>query len=195
MRFLEDQTEVRSSFFTLPSPPAEASEDQPGPSIQEEVEEPSLRQESLSQDEGLECGSQEVAGGSGSQEVDGPSGLIQSQVPPLHLPPKRPRKGRNVDEAALALTRDAHATLRDPPSIQEGYACIVAVKMQEMEEGQCLICENIILHALNKGLSGQLTENTHLSEFVNPPPPPPPPATTRRTKPQHVKKHASKTRE
>ncbi|PIO27163.1 hypothetical protein AB205_0013230 [Aquarana catesbeiana] len=107
MRFLEDQTEVRSSLSTFPSTPAEASEDQPGPSIQEEVEEPSLRQESLSQDEHLECGSQEVAGGSDSQEVAGPSGLTQSEVPPLPLPPKRPRKGRNMEEAALALIWDA----------------------------------------------------------------------------------------
>ncbi|PIO33814.1 hypothetical protein AB205_0069920 [Aquarana catesbeiana] len=93
MHFLKDQTEVRSSLSTLPSPPTEASEDQPGPSIQEEVEEPSLRQESLSQNEGLECGSQEVAGGSGSQEVAGSSGLTQSKVPTLCLPPKGPGRG------------------------------------------------------------------------------------------------------
>ncbi|PIO39175.1 hypothetical protein AB205_0086570 [Aquarana catesbeiana] len=48
--------------FLLPSTPAEASEDQPGPSILEEVEEPSWSQEDLSQDEALECGSQEEAG-------------------------------------------------------------------------------------------------------------------------------------
>ncbi|PIO25399.1 hypothetical protein AB205_0110130, partial [Aquarana catesbeiana] len=146
-------------------------------------------QESLSQDEGLECGSQEVAEGSGSQEVAGrsgsqevagPSGLTQSQVPSLRLPHKRPRKGRNVEEAALALIRDAHATLREPSSVQEGYGCIVAAKMQEMEEGQRLLCENIILQTLNKGLSGQMAESTHLSEFVHPPPPPPPPATNKK---------------
>ncbi|PIO22982.1 hypothetical protein AB205_0198740, partial [Aquarana catesbeiana] len=70
MRFLEDQMEVRESLFTLPSSlpstlhstPAEASEDQPGPSILEEVEELSWSQEDLSQDKALECGSQEEAG-------------------------------------------------------------------------------------------------------------------------------------
>ncbi|PIN88327.1 hypothetical protein AB205_0064020, partial [Aquarana catesbeiana] len=65
MRFLEDQMEVRESLSTLPSSlpstPAEASEDQPGPSILKEVEEPSWSQEDLSQDEALECVSQEEA--------------------------------------------------------------------------------------------------------------------------------------
>ncbi|PIO10841.1 hypothetical protein AB205_0132370, partial [Aquarana catesbeiana] len=69
MWFLEDQMEARESLSTLPSSlpstlpstPTEASEDQPGPSIQEEVEEPSWSQEDLSQDEALECGTQEEA--------------------------------------------------------------------------------------------------------------------------------------
>ncbi|PIO31162.1 hypothetical protein AB205_0085820, partial [Aquarana catesbeiana] len=55
MQFLEDQIEARESLSTLPSTlpstPAEASEDQPGPSTLEEVEEPSWSQEDLSQDE------------------------------------------------------------------------------------------------------------------------------------------------
>ncbi|PIO39544.1 hypothetical protein AB205_0097330, partial [Aquarana catesbeiana] len=70
MRFLEDQMEARESLSThssslpstLPSTPAEASEDQPGPSILEEVKEPSWSQEDLNQDEALECGTQEEAG-------------------------------------------------------------------------------------------------------------------------------------
>ncbi|PIO37880.1 hypothetical protein AB205_0152470, partial [Aquarana catesbeiana] len=65
MRFLEDQIEGRESLSTLPSSlpstAAEASKDQPGPSILEEVEEPSWSQEDLSQDEALECGRQEEA--------------------------------------------------------------------------------------------------------------------------------------
>ncbi|PIO31123.1 hypothetical protein AB205_0092260 [Aquarana catesbeiana] len=72
MRFLEDQIEARELLstlpahlpFTLPSTPAEASEDQPGPSILEEIEEPRWSPEDLSQDEALECGTQEEAGGS-----------------------------------------------------------------------------------------------------------------------------------
>ncbi|PIO38944.1 hypothetical protein AB205_0012710, partial [Aquarana catesbeiana] len=70
MRFLEDQIEARESLLTLPAPlpsslpstPAEASEDQPGPSILEENEEPRWSQEDLSQDEALECGTQEEVG-------------------------------------------------------------------------------------------------------------------------------------
>ncbi|PIO10917.1 hypothetical protein AB205_0027920, partial [Aquarana catesbeiana] len=63
LRFLSDHTEVRKSLSTLPSTlpstPAEASDAQPGPSSQEEVEEPSWSQEDLSQEEAVECGSQE----------------------------------------------------------------------------------------------------------------------------------------
>ncbi|PIO14972.1 hypothetical protein AB205_0213010, partial [Aquarana catesbeiana] len=77
MRFLEDQIEARESLSirpsTLPSTPAEASEDQPGPFILEEVEGPSWSQEDLSQDEALECVSQEEAGVSVSQEEAGVS--------------------------------------------------------------------------------------------------------------------------
>ncbi|PIO15636.1 hypothetical protein AB205_0047780 [Aquarana catesbeiana] len=66
MQFLEDQIEARESLSTLPSTlpstPSEASEDQPGPSILEEVEEPSWSQEDFSQDKALECGRQEEAG-------------------------------------------------------------------------------------------------------------------------------------
>ncbi|PIO11454.1 hypothetical protein AB205_0134460, partial [Aquarana catesbeiana] len=69
MRFLEDQIEARESCLTLPAPlqstlpstSAEPSEDQPGPSILEEIEEPRWSQEDLSQDEAL-------AGASVSQE-------------------------------------------------------------------------------------------------------------------------------
>ncbi|PIO40916.1 hypothetical protein AB205_0085780, partial [Aquarana catesbeiana] len=75
MRFLEEQMEVGESLSTLPSSlsstlpstPAEACEDQPGPSFLEDVEEPSWSQEDLSQDEALECGTQEEAGVSGRQ--------------------------------------------------------------------------------------------------------------------------------
>ncbi|PIO11637.1 hypothetical protein AB205_0113680, partial [Aquarana catesbeiana] len=110
MRFLEDQMEARESLSilpsTLPSTPAETSEDQPGPSILEEVEKPSWSQEDLSQDEAQEfgrqeeaglSGRQEEAGGSVSQEVAGPSNsLTQSQVPPLRIPPKRAQEGEEL---------------------------------------------------------------------------------------------------
>ncbi|PIO11628.1 hypothetical protein AB205_0055550, partial [Aquarana catesbeiana] len=128
MRFLEDQMEVRESLYTLPSSlpstPAEASEDQPGPYILEEVEEPSWSQEDLSQDEALECGTQEKAGVSVSQEVAEPSrSLTQSQVPPPRLPTKRARKGSNVEEAALDLIKEVNAALKSPPDAEEAYGC------------------------------------------------------------------------
>ncbi|PIO10037.1 hypothetical protein AB205_0033690, partial [Aquarana catesbeiana] len=65
IQFMEDQMEARESLSTilssLPSTPAEVSENQLGPSILEEVEEPSWSQEDLSQDDALECGTQEEA--------------------------------------------------------------------------------------------------------------------------------------
>ncbi|PIO16464.1 hypothetical protein AB205_0048760 [Aquarana catesbeiana] len=113
MQFPEDQMEVRESLSTLPSTllstlhstPAEASKDQPGPSILEEVEEPSWSQEDLSQDEALECGTQEEVGVSVSQEVAGPSSYTQSQVPPLCLQTKMARKESNVEEQHWASLR------------------------------------------------------------------------------------------
>ncbi|PIO29086.1 hypothetical protein AB205_0159150 [Aquarana catesbeiana] len=77
VRFLDNQTEARESLSTLPcslpstlpSTPAEADEEQPGPSILEAVDAPSWSQDELSQEEGLESGSQEEAMPSVSQEV------------------------------------------------------------------------------------------------------------------------------
>ncbi|PIO11941.1 hypothetical protein AB205_0055200 [Aquarana catesbeiana] len=198
MRFLENQIEARESLSTLlaplpstlPSTPAEASEDQPGPSILEEVEEPSWSQEDLSQDEALECGRQEEAGVSVSQEVSRPSSLTQSQVPPLRLTTKRARKGSNMEEAALGLIKEANAALKTPPDTEEAYGCYVAAKWQQMEEGQRLICEKIIFQALHKGLRGRITDNMHLYALALPPPPPP--ATSPPPEPQPPRKAAGK---
>ncbi|PIO28624.1 hypothetical protein AB205_0011310 [Aquarana catesbeiana] len=195
MRFLEDQIEARESLSTLPSTlpstPAEDSEDQPGPSILEEVEEPSWSQEDLSQDEALECGSQEEAGVSVSQEVASPSSLTQSQVPPLHLTTKRARKGSNVEEAALGLIKDANAAVKTPPDTEESYGCYVAAKLQQMEEGQRFMCENLIFQTLQKGLRGHISENMHLCALAHPPPPPPP-ATSPPPEPQPPRKAPGK---
>ncbi|PIO12343.1 hypothetical protein AB205_0022370 [Aquarana catesbeiana] len=205
MRILEDQMEVRESLstlpFSLPSTPAEASEDQPGPSILEEVEEPSWSQEDLSQDEALECGTQEEAGVSVSQEVVGPSrSLTQSQVPPLRLPTKRARKGSNVKEAAPGLIKEANVALKSPPNTKEAYGCYVAARLQQMEEGQCLRCEKIIFEAIHKELSGQISDNMHLVALAHPPPPPlatsppPEPQPSRKAAGNRAGKAARKTR-
>ncbi|PIO30707.1 hypothetical protein AB205_0085410 [Aquarana catesbeiana] len=136
MRSLKDQIEARESLSTLPSTllstPAEASEDQPGPSILEEVEEPSWSQEDLSQDKALECGRQEEVGVSVSQEVGlsvsqevaRPSSLTQSQVPPLRLTTKKARKGSNMEEAALGLIKEANAALKTPQTLKRPMAAM-----------------------------------------------------------------------
>ncbi|PIO23467.1 hypothetical protein AB205_0062600 [Aquarana catesbeiana] len=192
MRFLEDQIEARESLSTLPSTlpstPAEAFEDQPGPPILEVVEEPSWSQEDLSQDKALECGRQE-RGVSVSQEVAMPSSLTQSQVPPLLLTTKRAKKGSNMEESALGLIKEANAVLKTPPDAEKAYGCYVAAKLQQMEEGQRLICEKIIFQALHKGLRDQMTDNMHLCTLAHPPPPP---ATSPPSEPQSPRKAARK---
>ncbi|PIO10724.1 hypothetical protein AB205_0177280 [Aquarana catesbeiana] len=195
MQFLEDQIEARESLSTLlaplpstlPSTPAEPSEDQPGPSILEEIEEPRWSQEDLSQDEALECGTQEEGGASVSQEevgvsvnqeVAGPSSLTQSQVPPPCLTTKRPRKGKNVEKAALGLIKEANDALKAPLDAVEAYGIYIASNLQKMEEGPCRKCEKIIFEAIHKGLSGQMKDDIHLCTLTHPPPPPatsPPP--------------------
>ncbi|PIO26112.1 hypothetical protein AB205_0128800 [Aquarana catesbeiana] len=185
MLFLEDQMEARESLLTLPAPlpstlpssPAEASEDQPGPSIQEEIEEPSWSQEDLSQDEALECATQEEVGVYVSQEIEGPS-LTQSQVPLLRLSTKRPRNGKNVEEAALVLIKEANDALKAPLDAAEAYGYYLASNLHKIEKGQCLNCEKIFFEAIHKGLRGQMTDDVHLCTLAHPPPPPatsPPP--------------------
>ncbi|XP_073448998.1 uncharacterized protein [Aquarana catesbeiana] len=218
LRFLSDHTEVRESLSTLPSTlpstPAEASDVQPGPSSQEEVEEPSWSQEDLSQEEAVECGSQEEAGISGSQEEAGISGsqeeagisgsqekpgtsrsLTESQVPPLRLPYKRARKATPspVQDSAYRLIQEASASLRAFPSPEEAFACMAATKLQGMQEGQRKISEDLIYKVLRKGESGELTHKTDVMERDDPPPPPA--ATTPPPQPKPVRKRGKKTKE
>ncbi|PIN93959.1 hypothetical protein AB205_0140980 [Aquarana catesbeiana] len=136
-----------------------------------------VARESDSQEVAGECGSQEVAGESGSHEVAVPSSLTESQVPPLHLPKKRPRKGRNVKESALGLIRQATVVLTNAPNIQEAFACMTASKMQEMK-------------VLIKGVRRKLTKKSHVCELDHTPPPPP--ATTPTPQPQPGREHARK---
>ncbi|PIO12556.1 hypothetical protein AB205_0184150, partial [Aquarana catesbeiana] len=138
----------------LPSPPAEASDAQPGPSRQQHVEEPSLSQGSL------------------SQEVAGPSRLPDMSVPPLHLQRESGRKRSTLEEAAIGLFWKATEALGAPHTVEEYFAAIIACKMQRMEEGQQLMCESLMLEALNKGLRAQLTSDTHICDLTHGPPPP-----------------------
>ncbi|PIO36213.1 hypothetical protein AB205_0073490 [Aquarana catesbeiana] len=161
LHFLAGQTEPGSSLSslpsTLPSPPTEASDAQPGPSRQQHVEEPRLSQGSL------------------SQEVAGPSRLPGLQVPPLHLERECGRRRSALEEAAIGLFWKATEALGAPHTVEDDFTAIIACKMQRMEEGQQLMCESLMLEALNKGLRAQITSDTHLCELTHGPPPPPPP--------------------
>ncbi|PIO23546.1 hypothetical protein AB205_0159440 [Aquarana catesbeiana] len=137
LRSLSDQTEPRPSLSTLPSTSAEAAEVHPGFSTQEEdVEEPSLTQESLRQ----------------SQEEAMPSSLTICQVPPLRPPTKRDRKNKNLDDATAAFLRHATTAISSAPDSQEAFGCMTANTLKEMEEDQHIMCKEIILQALKKGL-------------------------------------------
>ncbi|PIO09209.1 hypothetical protein AB205_0103200 [Aquarana catesbeiana] len=200
LHFLAGQTEPRLLLSSLPSmlpsPPAEASGAQPGPSRQQHVEEPSMSQLSL------------------SQEVAGPSRLPDIQVPPLHLQRKSVRKRSNLEEAAISLFWKATEALTAPHTVEEDFAGIIACKMQRMEEGQQLMYESLMLEALKKGLRGQITSATHICDLTHGPPPPPgpttpppgptspspppgptpPPATSPTAEPQPGRKRGKKTR-
>ncbi|PIO10448.1 hypothetical protein AB205_0194660 [Aquarana catesbeiana] len=187
LHFLAGQTEPRSSLSSLPSPPAEASDAQPGLSRQQHVEEPRLSQGSL------------------SQEVAGPSRLPDMPVPPIHLQRESGRKRSTLEEAAIGLFWKATEALGAPHTVEEDFSGIIAFKMQRMEEGQQLMCESLILEALNKGLRAKITSDTHLCPPpppsppgpTSPPPPPgptPPPATCPTAEPQPGRKRGRKTR-
>ncbi|PIO13276.1 hypothetical protein AB205_0198630 [Aquarana catesbeiana] len=144
--------------------------------------------------------------GSLSQEVVRPSRLPDMQVPPLYLQRQSGRKRSTLEEAAIGLFWKATEALRSPHTVEEDFACITACKILQMEEGQRLLCESLILEALNKGLRGQITSATHICPTPPPPPPgpnttpPPPPGPTPPTapyptpEPQPGRKHGKKTR-
>ncbi|PIO10644.1 hypothetical protein AB205_0182410 [Aquarana catesbeiana] len=183
LHFLAGQTEPRPSLSSLPSmlpsPPAEASDAQPGPYRQQHVEEPSLSQGSL------------------SQEVAGPSWLADLQVPPQHLERESGRRRSALEEAAIGLFWRATEALGAPQTVEDDFAAIIASKIQRMEEGQQLMCESLILEALNKGMRAQITSETHLCELTHGPPPAgptPPPATSPTAQLQPGMKRGRKTR-
>ncbi|PIO10573.1 hypothetical protein AB205_0175640 [Aquarana catesbeiana] len=125
--------------------------------------------------------------GSLCQEVAGPSRLPDIQVPPLHLQRQSGRKRSNL-EAAIGLFWKATEALRSPHSVEEDFSGLTACKMLQVEDGQRLLCESLILEALNKGLRGQITCATHIC-------PTPPPATSPTPEPQPGRKRGKKTRE
>ncbi|PIO10228.1 hypothetical protein AB205_0153690 [Aquarana catesbeiana] len=188
LHFLAGQTEPRPSLSslpsTLPSPPAEASDAQPGPS-RPHVEEPRLSQGSL------------------SQEVAGPSRLADLQVPPPPLKRESGRKRSALEEATGGFFWRATEVLGARQTVEENIAAVIAYKMQRMEEGQQVMCEALISEALEKGMRGQMTAQTHLCDGPPPPPagppspppgPTPPPATSPTAQPQPGRKRERKTR-
>ncbi|XP_040183649.1 uncharacterized protein LOC120916777 [Rana temporaria] len=200
MSFLEDQTEPRPSLSSLPSTlPSTPASNQPGSSTEEEMEELSWSQEDLGQEEGLESGRQEEAGPSGSQQVPRPSGNQQvprprgstrSQVPPLLIRSIRPRKASHVAAESLRLLGEARVFLRARPGPEEAYGCYLDRELQQLEEGQLLICVRLIFKIIQMALRGQLTENTHICQLAHRSPPPP--ATSPPPEPQPPRKRAGK---
>ena len=118
-------------------------------------------------------GRQEEAGPSGSQQVPRPSGSTQSQVPPLHMRAKRPRRMTQLEEESLKVIRDAAAIMRAPLNPVEAYSCYMADKLQKIEEGQRALTEDLFASVLPRAMRGQLTEATHLCDLAHPSPPPP----------------------
>ncbi|PIO10226.1 hypothetical protein AB205_0158360 [Aquarana catesbeiana] len=114
--------------------------------------------------------------GSLSQEVAGPSRLADLQVPPPPLERESGRRRSALEEAARGLFWRATEVLGAPHTVEEDIAATIAYKMQRMEEGQQVMCESLILEALNKG-------------------PTPPPATSPTAQPQRGRKRGKKTRE
>ncbi|PIO28901.1 hypothetical protein AB205_0220950 [Aquarana catesbeiana] len=194
-RLLNDQTEARQSLSTLPSSlpsslhststlpstPAEESQEELGPFILDEVDAPSFSQDELSLEEAVLRGIQEEALPSGKEEeaVAGPSrSLTECQVPPLRISTKRPRKMTRTEEESLALIREARQILSTPPNAEEAYGTYMATRLLELEKGQRLLCEGLIFQAYQKGLRGELTEKTYIADEATPPATPPPAPST-----------------
>ncbi|PIO34960.1 hypothetical protein AB205_0088260, partial [Aquarana catesbeiana] len=138
------------STSTLPSTPAEESQEELGPFILDEVEAPSFSQDELSQEEAMPRGIEEEALPSVREEkvVAGPSrSLTECQVPPLHITIKRPRKMTRTEEESLALIREASQILSTPPNAEEAYGTYMATRLLELEKGQRLLCEGLIFQA------------------------------------------------
>ncbi|PIO10638.1 hypothetical protein AB205_0093470 [Aquarana catesbeiana] len=166
------------STSTLPSTPAEASQEELGPLILDEVDAPSFSQDELSQEEAMPRGIEVEALPSGREEeaMAGPSrSLTECQMPPLRITTKRPRKMTRTEEESLALIREASQILSTLPNAEEAYGTYIATRLLELEKGQSLLCERLIFQAYQKGLRGELTPTTYIADEATPPATPPPP--------------------
>ncbi|PIO36824.1 hypothetical protein AB205_0120620, partial [Aquarana catesbeiana] len=114
----------------------------------------------------LNEGKSQPGGGHGKQ----PDGIPGPSPPPSN---QKHKEGRNLEESAAAFLKQANVVLNTTPGGHKAFGCVTASKLEHMEEGQCTICEEIILKALNKGMRGKLTTQTHLCESDHTPPPPP----------------------
>ncbi|PIO28021.1 hypothetical protein AB205_0131960 [Aquarana catesbeiana] len=205
LRFLDDQTEARQSLSTLPSclpststlpsTPAEESQEELGPFILDEMDAPSFSQDELSQEEAVPRDIEEEALPSGreGEAVARPSrSLTECQVPPLCITTKRPRKMARTEEESLALIREASQILSTPPNAEEAYGTYMATRLLELEKGQRLLCEGLIFQAFQKGLRGELTQTTYIADEATPPATPPPPAPSTPPEAQPPRKAAEK---
>ncbi|PIO11573.1 hypothetical protein AB205_0002520 [Aquarana catesbeiana] len=118
-----------------------------------------------------------------SQEVAGPSQLADLQVPPPPLKRESGSRRSALEEAAIGFFWRATEVLGAPHTMEENIAAFIAYKMQRMEEGQQVMCEALILEALEKGPPSP------------PPGPTPPPATSPTAQPQPGRKRGRKTRQ
>ncbi|XP_077340660.1 uncharacterized protein LOC143984262 [Lithobates pipiens] len=203
LRFLDDTSEARQSLSTLPSTrpstlpstSGEPSLEDPDPSLLDEVDAPSWSQDELTQEEAGTSGMEEEAGTSHTQELAGPSrSRTESQVPPLRLASKRPRRMTRTEEESLAFIRQDTQVLSKPPNPEEAYGTYLASKLLEMEKAQRNLCEAIFFYAIQRGLKGELTPTTRLYNTDPTAPPPPPPTTSPPPEAQPPAKRGGKTR-
>ncbi|PIO40735.1 hypothetical protein AB205_0033870 [Aquarana catesbeiana] len=65
-----------------------------------------------------------------------------------------------MQDSALRLIQEASASLRALPIPEEAFVCMAATKLKCMQEGQHLMCEQLIYKVLTKGVSGEITPKT-----------------------------------
>lgn len=82
----------------------------------------------------------------------------------LITPVARPQKRKRLEDATSSFLTKASAVLQKKTDVFDALGIITADKMRSMSEEQRQIAEMLMLEMLNKGVRGELTRKTILTE-------------------------------
>lgn len=78
----------------------------------------------------------------------------------------RPQKRKRLEDATSSFLSKASAALQKKHDEADAFGILTASKLRKMSEEQRQFAESLMLETMNKGVRGELTRNTHMTEYT-----------------------------